>query len=101
MAESSKLWHAEVDGLCGWWDAIFEVPSGPHSDRPFCTLCHLAGSILAFARAGSEPLTGEAPVMSTGPDAPPTVWAQSRQALATDNEASMVVLELFQRMCVL
>jgi len=40
---------AVVDGVCGWWDVIFEG-------------------------AG----TGPAPVLSTGPQAPPTVWAQCR-----------------------
>lgn len=44
----SRERDAVVDGLCGWWDAIFEVPSGA------------------------------APVLSTGPDADPTVWAQCR-----------------------
>mmetsp|Transcript_85188 Transcript_85188/g.264684 ORF Transcript_85188/g.264684 Transcript_85188/m.264684 type:complete len:409 (+) Transcript_85188:61-1287(+) len=40
---------AVVDGLCGWWDALFPAPGG-----------------------------GPAPVLSTSPDAPPTVWAQCR-----------------------
>lgn len=54
---------ATIDGLCGWWDVFFDG-------------------------AGDGP----APVLSTGPDAPPTVWAQCRfmlkqplQAKAGDN----------------
>lgn len=42
-----------IDGVCGWWDAIFEG-------------------------AGEQ-----APVLSTAPDAPPTVWAQCRFMLET------------------
>jgi len=40
---------AVIDGICGWWDVIF---SGGGGDT--------------------------APVLSTAPDAPPTVWAQNR-----------------------
>jgi len=39
---------AMIDGICGWWDVIFEG-AGPGR-----------------------------PILSTGPDAPPTVWAQCR-----------------------
>jgi len=38
-----------VDGICGWWDAFFPAPNG-----------------------------GPVPVLSTAPDATPTVWAQCR-----------------------
>jgi len=44
----SRRKDAVIDGLCGWWDCIFS--------------------------GGTEP----APVLSTGPDAPLTVWAQTR-----------------------
>merc|ERR1712048_947892 len=40
---------AIIDGLCGWWDIV-------------------------FSGGGTDP----APVLSTAPDSPPTVWAQTR-----------------------
>lgn len=40
---------AVIDGICGWWDAFFPAPGG-----------------------------GPLPVLSTAPDATPTVWAQCR-----------------------
>lgn len=64
---------AVVDGLCGWWDIEF---SGDGISNP-------------------------APVLSTAPDAPPTVWAQNRfmlnrplAAKATDRLAATCQLRM-------
>lgn len=63
---------ALIDGLCGWWDAIF------------------SGDCM-----GDNP-----PVLSTAPGAPPTVWAQCRflldkplRAAATDKLSAKCVLQ--------
>eukprot|EP00927_Polykrikos_kofoidii_P010241 TRINITY_DN14335_c0_g1_i1.p1 TRINITY_DN14335_c0_g1~~TRINITY_DN14335_c0_g1_i1.p1 ORF type:complete len:418 (+),score=96.21 TRINITY_DN14335_c0_g1_i1:121-1374(+) len=64
----SRSKDAVIDGFCGWWDVIF---SGGGGDS--------------------------APVLSTAPDAPPTVWAQCRflldrplPAKATDKLTAIV-----------
>lgn len=50
---------AVIDGFCGWWDVVFD-PSGD-----------------AVSHSSSGP------VLSTGPHAAPTVWAQCRFLLST------------------
>merc|ERR1711971_184028 len=50
----SRRKDAVIDGLCGWWDRIFSGGGG----------------------------SGPVPVLSTAPDAPLTVWAQTRFMLA-------------------